>query len=139
MTTKEYTKPLPEIDPDSQPFWDAAKKHELVVHKCRNCGSYIPAVFPPTGCPSCGDSYLEWAKVSGKGRVHTFVIFHMLYDPAFKEELPYNVAVIELAEGPFITSNVVQCRNEDIKIGMPVDVVFEDVTPDVSLPKFKPA
>jgi len=136
---QEYKKPLPVIDADYKPYWDAAKRHELVQYRCQICGDFSPIHYPITGCPKHGRSKMEWTKVSGKGNVYTFVVFRMLFDPAFKDEIPYNVAIIELAEGSLLMSNIVQCKNEDIKVGMPVEVVFEDVSEEVSLPKFKPA
>ena len=80
----------------------------------------------------------EWSSVSGRGRVYTWTIFHQLYHPGFQNDVPYNVAVIKLDEGPQLVSNVVGCRNEDIKLDMPVEVVFDDVTDEVTLPKFRP-
>lgn len=134
--TQRYQKPLPEITSQSAPFWMAAHKHQLVLQQCTNCHRYQ---YPPIDlCPVCAGEF-AWVPASGRGQVHTFIIMHQLYHPAFKGELPYNVSVIELAEGPLMISNLVHCRNEDIRIGMPVRVVFEDVTPEEVLPKFEPA
>jgi len=71
--------------------------------------------------------------------VFTFGVVHQLYHPAWKNDIPYNVAWIKLDEGPVMLSNVVQCKNEDLYVGMPVEVVFDDITNEISLPKFKPA
>jgi len=136
---KEYLKPLPEVDADTQPFWDAARRHELVIRRCQNCGAYPSVHYPVSGCPECGGMAMEWVKASGNGNVYTFAVFHMLYHPAFKEEIPYNTAVIELSEGPLMISNIVHCKNDDIRIGMPVNVVFEDISEEITLPKFRPA
>ena len=81
---------------------------------------------------------MDWTRVSGKGQVFTFVVYHMPYHPAWKDSIPYNVAWIKLDEGPLLMSNVVECGNEDLYIGMPVEVVFDDVTEEVTLPKFRP-
>jgi uncharacterized protein len=131
----EYKKQLPVTNGVDKPFWDAARKHELVAYRCLNCGTFYSQV---TECLSCNAPKMAWVKVSGKGQVFTFGIYHQLYHPAWKEEIPYNVSWIKLDEGPIVLSNVVQCRNEDIRIEMPVEVVFEDVTEGVTLPKFKP-
>jgi len=138
---QEYQKPLPIIDEDSKPFWEAAKRHELVLFRCQICGEYAPLQFPigGAGCLEHGFAKMEWVKVNGKGAVFTFVVFHMSFNPAFKDDVPYNVAMIELEEGPLLMSNVIDCKIEDLKIGMPVEVVFEDVTEEEALPKFKPA
>ena len=132
----EYGKPLPDINDENGPYWEAAKRHELVLQKCSDCGHLR---FPPARvCPNCLSMNVEWTPVSGRGRVYTWTIFHQLYHPGFQNEVPYNVAVIKLDEGPQLVSNVVGCRNEDIKLDMPVEVVFDDVTDEVTLPKFKP-
>ena len=132
----EYTKPLPVITENSRPFWDAAKRHELSLQKCNNCGKY----WYPSGpvCPFCWSRDYEWAKLSGRGKVSSWVIFHQRYFESFSEDIPYNVAQVELEEGPRITTNLVGVKNEDIRMDMPVHVVFDDVTPEVTLPKFRP-
>ena len=131
----EYKKQLPDITPIDRPFWEAAKRHELVAYRCLNCGTFYSQV---TECVACDKPRMEWVRVSGKGEVYTFGIYHQLYHPAWKEEIPYNVSWIKLNEGPLLMSNIVECKNEDLYIGMPVEVVFEDVTEEVTLPKFKP-
>lgn len=80
----------------------------------------------------------EWAVTSGKGKVYSWTIFHYLYHPAFSREIPYNVAIVQLDEGPLLHTNIVGCRNDDIYIGMPVEVIFEDINDEISLPKFQP-
>jgi uncharacterized OB-fold protein len=132
----EYQKPLPEINDENKLYWGAAKRHELVLPKCLDCGQFY---FPPAIlCPHCLSMSNEWAKVSGRGRVYTWAIFHHSYHPAFKDDVPYNVAIVKLEEGPQIISNIVGCKNEDIYVDMQLEVVFDDVTAEVTLPKFKP-
>ncbi len=131
----EYRKQLPLITSSDRPYWEAAKRHTLTAYRCLNCGAYYSQV---TRCTACAKPEMKWVDVSGKGRVFTFCIFHQLYHPAWKEDIPYNVAIIQLAEGPFITSNIVDCQNEAIYIGMLVEVVFDDATEEVTLPKFRP-
>jgi len=80
----------------------------------------------------------EWVEVSGRGKVYTWVVIHQRYHPGFVEELPYNVTLVELEEGPRLITNIVGCNNEDLHVGMDVEVVFEDVTEEITLPKFKP-
>jgi len=131
----EYKKQLPDITSTDKPFWEAAKRHELMAYRCLNCGTFYSQA---TDCIACDNPQMGWVKVSGKGEVFTFCVYHQLYHPAWKEDIPYNVAWIKLDEGPLLMSNVVECKNEDIHIGMPVEVVFDDVTEEVTLPKFKP-
>ena len=79
----------------------------------------------------------EWVKVSGQGRLYTWTTIFQRYHPGFADELPYNVAIVELKEGPRIFTNIVECSNDDLKVGMKVEVVFEDVTEEITLPKFR--
>jgi len=133
----DYAKPIPTPSEDSVPYWEATKKHKLKVQKCRDCPSFW---FPPAEvCSECTSDAYDWTAVSGKGRVFSFVIYHRAYHPGFKEELPYVVAVIELDEGPRMLSNVIGCKPEEVRCDMPVEVVFEDITDEVTLPKFRPA
>jgi len=136
----DYKKPLPEINEDSKAFWDAAKRHELVLHQCQKCGQFAKVTYPigGTGCLEHGSEDMDWAQISGRGTLFSFVIFHQVYDPAFQDGVPYNVSLVELEEGPLFITNVVGCENEDLEIGMPLEVVFDDITDEETLPKFQP-
>jgi uncharacterized OB-fold protein len=136
MPEVEYRKPLPVPSELSRPFWEACRRHELLVQRCLSCGTvrFPPAIL----CPECLSEEAEWKKSSGKGKVFSFVVFHRLYHPGFEGELPYTVALIELEEGARLISNVVGCPPVEVACDMPVEVVFEDVTPEVTLPKFRP-
>ena len=90
-------------------------------------------------CSECTSDAYDWNPVSGKGRVFSFVIYHRAYHPGFQGEIPYVVGVIELDEGPRMLSNVVGCKPEEVRCDMPVEVTFEDITDEMSLPKFQPA
>jgi len=131
----DIKKQLPIITSSDKAFWEGAKRHELMAYKCLNCGTLY---YPVTDCVKCESPRMEWAKVSGKGSVYTYIIYHMAYHPAWKVDIPYNVCWIKLDEGPLLMSNVVECKNEDLSVGMPVEVVFDDVTEDITLPKFRP-
>jgi uncharacterized OB-fold protein len=132
----EYTKPLPAIDEDNKLFWDYCKQHELRMQKCAQCEKLF---YPPSAmCPHCQHMKFEWVKLSGKGKVFSYIIVRRAAHPGFAKEAPYVVAIIETAEGQRLTSNVIGCKPEDVRIEMPVEVVFEDVTKEVTLPKFKP-
>jgi len=132
-----YEKPLPIINEDNVPYWEYAKKHELRMQKCTQCG-YIR--FPVNiVCPKCHSMEAEWTRLSGQGKVYSYVIYQQAYHPSYKDDIPYAVAIIQLDEGPRMESNITGCQMEDIKIDMPVEVYFDDVTEDISLPKFKPA
>jgi len=135
--TQAVPKPLPVFDEDTKPFWDFCKQHELRVQKCAGCGTLRYPIS--TICPNCLHMESEWVKLSGKGRVFSFIIVRRRYHPAFSAELPYTVAIIETEEGLRMLSNVIGCKPEAVQINMPVEVVFEDVSPEFALPKFKPA
>jgi uncharacterized OB-fold protein len=131
-----YDKPLPVIDEDTAPYWKYCKSHELRMQKCGSCGH----IRFPAGilCPKCHSMEAEWTKLSGKGRIYSFVIFHHAFHPSYKNDIPYAAAIIQLDEGPRLDSNITGCSLEDIRIDMPVEVYFDDVTDDISLPKFRP-
>lgn len=132
-----YEKPLPIINEDNAPYWEYAREHQLRMQKCANCGH----IRFPVGivCPRCHSLETEWTRLSGKGKVYSYIIYHQAYHPAYKDALPYVVAIIQLDEGPRMESNITDCRLEDLRIGMPVALYFDDVTEEVSLPKFRPA
>ena len=133
----KYEKPLPVITEETAPYWEYCKKHELRMQKCTQC-SYIR--FPISiVCPNCHSMESEWTKLSGKGKVYSFIIFRQAYHESYKDDIPYVVAIIQLDEGPRMESNIIGCKVEDVKIDMPVEVCFNDVTEEISLPKFKPA
>lgn len=133
----DYAKPVPVPSPETAPFWEAAREHRLTLPKCEECGKVR---FPPSGhCPACGGAAHEWVALSGRGRVFSFVTYHRLYHKGWEGELPYVVAVIELEEGPRLLSTLTGIKPEDVKCDMPVEVVFDDITDDATLPKFRPA
>jgi uncharacterized OB-fold protein len=138
--TREYKKPLPTPSQVSQPFWDAAKEHRLVFQRCTKCGTRV--FYPRDVCPGpdCfGIGTLEWVESSGKGWVYAFNISYQPAHPAFADDVPYVLAIIELEEGWRMNSNVVNIDPNDVTIGMRVEVVWDDVTPEFTLPKFQPA
>ncbi|HEY3275491.1 MAG TPA: Zn-ribbon domain-containing OB-fold protein [Syntrophorhabdaceae bacterium] len=132
---KTYKKPLPHIHGETKAYWDAAKRHELVMRRCRCCNEYY--FYPRDFCPSCFSFDVEWARVSGRGILYSFTVCHR---PAqgFEEGGPYNISLVELEEGVRMMSTVVGCADEDLKVGMALEVVFDDVTEEVTLPKFRP-
>jgi len=137
MMSQGATKPIPRPAPESRPYWNAAAQHRLELPWCCDCHEFW---FPPSlTCPHCLSTNFVWKPVSGHGKVFSFVTFHRVYHPAFENEVPYVVALIELEEGPRLISNVVGIAPEDVRCEMPVRVVFEDVEGGVSIPKFTPA
>jgi len=117
-----------------RPFWEGCQRGEFLLQRCPHSGRWHwPTVSDPeTGGP------LEWVPASGRGTIHTFTILHKAYRPEYAEQVPYNVVVVELEEGPLFHSNLVECDNADIRVGMSVEVVFERVDDELTLPRFRP-
>jgi uncharacterized OB-fold protein len=135
-TSTSYRKPLPVVDVWSKPFWTACHEHRLIMQRDRASGQFW---FPPAPvAPRTLSKDWEWAELSGLGTVRSWVVFHQKYYAGFADELPYNVATVELDEGPCIFTNLVAIANEDIRIGQRVRVMFRDVNEQISIPVFEP-
>lgn len=130
-------KPLPTPTPITQPFWDAARQHKLSIQRCRSCERYV--FYPRPFCPHCGAGDLDWTEVSGRGTVYSFTVARRATARAFAPDVPYVIAIVELDEGPRMATNIVGCELDDVRIGMPVQATFEDVTDEITLVKFRPA
>ena len=131
-----YQKPVPIPDEASQPFFDGARAHCLMIQQCTTCGAVMWPV--KTRCDNCLSPTVSWVQASGKATLYSFVLMHQIYHPGFASEVPYNIAQVDLEEGLRILTNVVSCSNADLQIGMPLEVTFEAITNEVTLPKFKP-
>ena len=129
-------KPLPAITEDGAPYWEGCRQGELRMQRCTACGHlrWPPAVL----CARCLGQGGEWVALSGRGTIYSFIIVHRPQHPAFFEDAPYNVAIVELEEGIRMHANVVGCENEALRVGLPVEVVFEKVNDEVTLPRFRP-
>ena len=131
-------KPLPKSDPTTAPFWESVKNEKMALQYSPKTGKYI---FYPRGFdPAAFDSALEWREVKGTGVIHAFTIVYRHPNPAFQGDIPYVVAMIELDEGVRMMSNVigVPADPEHVKVGMAVEVVYDKVNDEVTLPKFRP-
>jgi len=135
---KHPERPLPEPDDLTRFYWEHARRHELAILRCADCGVYV---HPPRPlCRGCLSSELAPCVMSGLGSVHSYTLTHYVFHPAFADAVPYPVALVELVEDPGvrIISNLVQIAPQDIRSGLPVEVVFEDVSGEISLPMFRP-
>ncbi len=131
-----YRKPLPVIDELTRPYWEHAKAHRLSVQHCDDCGDMH---FPPSPvCPKCLSTHQSWRVVCGRATLLAWARFHRAYWDAYREELPYDVCVVQLDEGPLLISNFDAGVPDDARIGLPLQVTFIDVTSDVSLARFRP-
>lgn len=137
MVTTRRSKPLPQPTPETAPYWEGCKQHELRIQHCNDCQQYY--FYPRPYCPNCLSDNTEWRTVSGKGTLHTYVI-NQRPAPGFEDESPYVIAIVKLDEGPHLMSNIVgvEPKPENLPAGMPVEVVFEDVNEQITLPKFQP-
>ncbi len=133
----EYKKPLPVIQTWSKAFWEGTKKRKLLIQECQDCKAKI--FYPRRACPECWSSNLGWTESKGKGKVYAFTVTMSDVEPRFAGDLPYVLALIELDEGIRMMGNIIGEDPKDFRIGMNVEVVFEDVTPEITLPKWKPA
>lgn len=132
----DYSKPLPALTDENRPFWDGCRDGRLRLQRCSACAHWR---YPIAACcPSCLSTAFEWADVSGRGTVFSTIVFHQAYHPGFKADLPYNVSMVQLDEGPRLFSNVVGVPPRDVKVGDAVEVVFDAVTPEVTIPRFRP-
>ncbi|MBI1737211.1 MAG: Zn-ribbon domain-containing OB-fold protein [Candidatus Rokubacteria bacterium] len=134
----DYGKPLPRPSTATRPFWDGCREGELRLPWCRACGR--PHFFPRSLCPHCLATDLEWRRASGRGVVWSFSTVRLsFWGKAFDDAVPYVVAMVELEEGVRVLSNVVGCAPGAVRIGLPVEVTFDAVTPEFTLPRFRPA
>jgi hypothetical protein len=130
-------RPLPRFpEPDSQPFWEATKNHELRYQKCNACGSVV--FYPKHHCTSCGSADLAWHASKGQGTLYTYSVVRANRSPAFMEYVPYVLAYVDLDEGFRMMTNIVGVEPEKVRIGMRLRVKWEDHD-QVALPFFEPA
>jgi len=127
--------PLPRPTALSRPHWDGCREGELRVQRCRACGGYV--FIPQPVCTHCQEASLEWVRSSGRGTLYSYTTVHRPQRPEF--EVPYTVAIVELEEGFFMLTNLVDCPAERMRIGMPVEVSFRRMSDEITLPMFRPA
>lgn len=135
-TDQDLIKPLPRPTAWSKAFWEAAKQHKLVLKKCKACGhiDHPPYLY----CTACSSEDAEWIEASGKAKLYAYAVNTYSVPFPFVEDLPYVLAMVDLPEGPRMISNVVDCPLNELRNGMELEVVFDQVSPDVVLPKWRP-
>jgi len=129
-------KPAPVVNSCAKPFWEAARDGKLIIQKCDDCGAKI--FYPRFFCPACFSDKLGWMPCSGKGKIYSYTVVESNAPSAFLADIPYVVAIIRLDEGVQMCSNIVDCDPRNVKCDMPVEVVFEKLNDEFTLPKFKP-
>ena len=135
--SQTIAKPAPVPDETSAPFFDGARAGKLMLQHCSSCNDWSWPVRER--CPHCFAATLQWRQASGRGTLYTFTIMHQAMNPGFASSVPYNVAQIDLTEGVRVTSNITGAGNDALRVGMALEVVFEDTGDGVSIPKFRPA
>ena len=123
-------------DKYTAPYWDALQQGSLKLPRCRACGHWLFPIGPC--CSSCLSDDLEWQPLSGRGEVWSYIVYHHAFDPAFKDKLPYNVAIVKLDEGPRLISNIVGIANDDLASGLRVTAQFDRRDDQHSLLRFHP-
>ncbi|MYB42857.1 MAG: hypothetical protein F4X76_11890 [Chloroflexi bacterium] len=127
--------PLPYPTPVSEPHWEGCKRGELMVQRCVECEGYV--FIPQPACTFCLSEELEWVRSSGKGTVYSWTTVYRPQQPSF--ETPYISAIIEVEEGWYMMTNLIDMSVDDVRIGLPVEVVFHAINDEITLPYFRPA
>ena len=136
--TQPYNKPLPVPQQENEFYWEKCREHELWLRRCNSCNhTYF---YPRDFCPDCHTKNVTWEKTDGHARLYTFAICHRPPTPAFQDVSPLITAIVEFESGARMPTNLVGIEPDPtkIQIGMELEVVFEDATDAISLPKFKP-
>ena len=135
---KAISQPLPSPTALTQPFWDACRKHQLMLQRCTSCGHF--RFYPAAACPHCASSGCLWEPVSGCGEVYSWTVVEKTFDPYWQQLTPYVCAIIELREQQslFLPGLLSGIEPGKIAGGMPVEVYFEDATSTASLPRWRP-
>jgi len=128
-------KPLPAPDADTAAFWRGLQQGKLLLQHCGPCRHV--QYYQQATCRACGSDELEHRPATGRGKVHSFSVVHRAPGPAFKSDVPYAVLLVELAEGPRMISTLVGGDPADVTFDMDVELVFDEVADDVTLPRFK--
>ena len=128
------SRPLPQRTEIAEGYWEAARRHELAVQRCSDCG--VLRHYPQERCPECISAAHEWAPLSGRGTIYTYAVSHAAFHPFFQDRLPYVIATIELDEGVRVLSDLDEPPDE-VRMGARVEVFFEELDDDITLPRFR--
>lgn len=130
-TTTDRPIPAPEANPETQPFWDAAREGKFLIKRCTSCGK--AHWYPRALCPFCFSDATEWQEASGNAVVYSYSVMR-------RAPVPYAIAYVTLEEGPAMMTNIVDCDLDTVRIGQPVKVVFKPTEDDgPPVPMFTPS
>ena len=129
-------KHFPRPTPVSRPYWEGCREGRLLLQQCGSCGKH--QFYPRIMCSHCNGDTLAWVPASGQGTVSSYTVVRRPVSPGYAADTPYVIALIALAEGPTMMSNIIGCAPEAVTVGMPVEVSFEAWSEEISVPKFRP-
>ncbi|HEX6031660.1 MAG TPA: Zn-ribbon domain-containing OB-fold protein [Tepidiformaceae bacterium] len=135
MSYRKTTAPIPVPIPTTAPFWAATRQHKLLLQRCESGHVFY---YGRTHCPECLSNQLAWIEASGRGRIYSYTVARRPQSPEFAEDVPYIIVAITLEEGPRITSLLVEADPDNVQIESPVEVTWDDVSEDISMPYFRP-
>ena len=135
MTAMRFDLPQPDLE--TQPFWDAAREGRLLIKRCHACTK--THFYPRPFCPHCWSQAVEWMDASGRATLYTWSVVHRNDLPPFHERVPYVAAIVDLAEGPRMMTNVVDCDFDRLEMGMALNAVFHPTSDEVTIVQFRPA
>jgi len=127
---------MPRSGPETAAWWEACREQKLMIQRCSQCAAF--QFYPRIICTSCMSDQVEWFRASGRGNVLTYTICRLPVAQAYAADVPYVVALVQLEEGPTMMSNIVQCDPESVVTGLPLEVVFEAWSDEVTMPQFRP-
>ena len=130
MSQVERTYPDPEINMETEAYWDSAKNGKLVMKTCKSCGKHH--YYPRKMCPHCLSANTDWVEVSGRATIYTYSVMR-------RTDRPYVIAYVTLDEGITMLTNIVECDVDDVAVGQAVEVVFRVTEGGHMLPVFRPA
>jgi len=128
---------MPRSRPETASWWEACRQEKLMIQRCSQCGAF--QFYPRIVCTSCMSEQIEWFQAGGRAKVLTYTICRLPVAQAYAADVPYVVALVQLEEGPTMMSNIVQCDPESVVSSMPLEVVFEAWSDEITMPQFRPA
>lgn len=129
-------KPIPPVDSWAKPFWAAARERRLMIQRCADCEKHV--FYPRLSCPSCFSDRLDWIEASGRGTIYSYTLVQNNPPSTFAKDVPFVIAIVELEEGVRMMTNIVDYDPDVLRCEMPVEVTFEPLSDEITLPQFKP-
>ncbi|MDB5999886.1 MAG: hypothetical protein JWP52_1585 [Rhizobacter sp.] len=138
MNAPDTTLPLPRPTLLTRPFWEAAREHRLIVQRCEQCGKF--RFYPSAGCDQCASLAFGWVEMSGRAKVYSWIVVRRTVDAAWQRHVPYASGVMELVEQPglLMPGLLTGIAPERVEAGLDVQVWFEDMSPEIALPRWRP-